>query len=178
MGHRAHQNDGFASLIFNSCLVNLEEVDPQFPKMHLTREADYAVRVMVELAGSPGSIVPSRTIQARQDIPPAHLAKVVQVLRRGGLVRTSRGAGGGVTLASPPEQITLRHVIEAVEGPLALNLCLVAPGTCPRDRFCPVHPVWWRIQGLVIHELESVHLKDLAGACWSVLAREQEASSC
>jgi Rrf2 family protein len=130
--------------------------------MQLTREADYAVRAMVELAGSPGAIVPCKVIQRRQEIPPAHLAKVVQVLRRAGLVRTWRGAGGGVALALPPEEVTLRRVIEAVEGPLALNRCLVEPGACPRDRFCPVHPVWERIQALVVGELEAVTLAALA----------------
>jgi Rrf2 family protein len=130
--------------------------------MQLTREADYAVRAMVELAGSPGAVVPCKVIQRRQEIPPAHLAKVVQVLRRAGLVRTWRGAGGGVALALPPEEVTLRRVIEAVEGPLALNRCLVEPGACPRDRFCPVHPVWRRIQALLLKELEAVTMAALA----------------
>lgn len=130
--------------------------------MQLTREGDYAVRVMVELAGAPRAIVPGRVIQRRQAIPPAHLAKVVQALRRAGLVRTWRGAGGGVTLALAPAEITLRRVVEAVEGPIALNRCVIAPGTCPRDRFCLVYPVWQRIQALFVGELEGVTMADLA----------------
>lgn len=130
--------------------------------MQLTREGDYAVRVMVELAGAPGAVVPGRVIRVRQAIPPAHLAKIVQALRRAGLVRTWRGAGGGVTLALPPEKVTLRQVIEAVEGPIALNRCLIEPGTCPRDRFCPVYPVWRRIQTLLLRELEAVTMAELA----------------
>lgn len=130
--------------------------------MQLTREGDYAVRVMVELAGAPGAVVPGRIIGARQAIPPAHLAKIIQGLRRAGLVRTWRGAGGGVTLALPPEQVTLRQVIEAVGGPIALNRCLIEPGTCPRDRFCPAYPVWQRVQALLLRELDRVTMAELA----------------
>lgn len=130
--------------------------------MRLTREGDYAVRVMVELAEAPGAVVPERIIRARQAIPPAHLAKIVQGLRRAGLVRTWRGVGGGVTLALPAEQVTLRQVIEAVEGRIALNRCLIEPGTCPRDRFCPAYPVWQRVQALLLRELERVTMAELA----------------
>ncbi|MBI2460822.1 MAG: Rrf2 family transcriptional regulator [Candidatus Rokubacteria bacterium] len=134
--------------------------------MQLTREGDYAVRVMVELAGAPRAIVPGRVIQQRQAIPPAHLAKVVQALRRAGLVRTWRGAGGGVTLALAPAEITLRRVIAAVEGPLYLNRCLIGPGVCPRDRICPVYPVWRRVEALLFGELDGVTMADLAqGGC-------------
>jgi Rrf2 family protein len=130
--------------------------------MRLTREADYAVRIIVDLAAAPGVLVPRRAIQRRQEVPAAHLAKIVQLLRRAGLVKTWRGARGGVTLALPPEKITLRRVVEAVEGPLALNLCLVAPGTCSRDSFCPVHPVWRRVQAILVRELDAVTAASLA----------------
>lgn len=130
--------------------------------MRLTREADYAVRIIVDLAAAPGVLVPRRAIQRSQEVPAAHLAKIVQLLRRAGLVKTWRGAQGGVTLALPPEKITLRRVVEAVEGPLALNLCLVAPGTCSRDSFCPVHPVWRRIQAILVRELDAVTAASLA----------------
>lgn len=130
--------------------------------MQLTREGDYAVRVMVELAGAPGSVVPGKVIRVRQAIPQAYLAKIVQALRRAGLVRTWRGAGGGVTLALSPERVTLCQVIEAVEGPIALNRCVIEPGTCPRDRFCPVYPVWQRVQALLLRELEGVTMAELA----------------
>ncbi len=131
--------------------------------MQLTRAGDYAVRVMIHLASAPcGMVVPRRDIQARQDVPPAHLAKIIQALGRARLVQTFRGAGGGVALALRPEAITLRHVIEAVEGPIYLNRCLVRPGACPRDVFCTAHPVWGRIQEILIRELEAVTIAALA----------------
>lgn len=131
--------------------------------MQLTRGGDYAIRIMIHLASAPwGAIIPRRQIQERQDVPPAHLAKIIQALGRAELVRTFRGAGGGVALAVPPEEINLRHVIEAVEGPIYLNRCLVSPGACPRDAFCTAHPVWRRIQEVLVRELDSITLASLA----------------
>jgi len=131
--------------------------------VRLTRQGDYAVRVVVDLASRPaGAVVPRARIQERQDVPGAYLAKIVQALARAGLVRTLPGAGGGVSLAALPAHITLRQVIEAVEGPIRLNRCVVRPGACPRDRFCTVHPVWLRLQGLVTRELDAVTIASLA----------------
>ncbi len=131
--------------------------------MRLTREGDYAVRVMIELAANVGNgPVPRATIQARQDVPAAYLAKIVPTLARAGLVRTHVGARGGVSLNVPPETVTLRRVIEAVEGPIALNRCVTGPGACHRDSFCPVHAVWVRVQGLVTRELERFTIAALA----------------
>ncbi len=131
--------------------------------MQLTRAGDYAVRIMIHLAAAPwGAVVRRGQIQERQGVPPAHLAKIIQALGRAKLVRTFRGAGGGVALAVPPEEVNLRQVIEAVEGPIFLNRCLVRPGACPRDHFCTAHPVWQRIQEVLMRELESVVIAGLA----------------
>jgi Rrf2 family protein len=131
--------------------------------MRLTRQGDYAVRVMVDLAAhAPDQAVRREQIQVRQDVPAAYLAKIIQALARAGLVRTRPGARGGVTLNAPAEAVTLLQVIEAVEGPIRLNRCVEAPGACPRDRFCPVHLVWMRLQALVTRELDGVTIAALA----------------
>jgi len=131
--------------------------------MRLTRQGDYAVRVMVDLAAQPQDVpIPRAQIQARQDVPGAYLAKIVQALARAGLVRTLPGSRGGVLLNAAPDAVTLLQVIEAIEGPIHLNRCVVAPGSCPRDRFCSVHPVWLRLQALVRRELEAVTISALA----------------
>lgn len=133
--------------------------------MRLTREGDCAVRVLLDLAQHRDEApVPRARIQARQDVPAAYLGKIVQALARAGLVETRPGARGGVWLARDPDTITLRRVIEVVEGPIQLNRCVVGPGACPRDRFCPVHPVWLRLQALVTRELDAVTIGDLARA--------------
>jgi Rrf2 family protein len=130
--------------------------------MELTREADYAVRLMVDLADRPGpGQVRSADIARRQMIPPKFLAKVVQRLSRAGFVHTRRGTGGGVMLARRPRDITLRGVIEAIEGPIRLNRCAVDSDACPLARRCSVHPVWQRLQAMVTDELERTTVEAL-----------------
>ena len=148
--------------------------------MELTLKGDYAVRVVVELAAQPpDATVKSGDLCRRTGVPPAFLSKIVQTLAHAGLVRTRRGALGGVALLRAPRRISLRDVIEAVEGPIHLNRCLVRPGLCPRDRFCPVHSVWARIQALVTRELESVCIEELALASRNPgPEKRREASSC
>ncbi len=130
--------------------------------MQLTMSGDYAVRVIVDLAAHlAGPTVRMQDLRRRTNVPGAYLSKVVQALARGALVCTRRGKHGGVSLLGDPHTITLKRVIEAVEGPIHLNRCLMRPGMCPRDTFCPVHPVWARIQLILLRELESVRISDL-----------------
>lgn len=131
--------------------------------LQLTLRDDYAVRVAIELASQPhDTTVKTGELGRRTGVPPAYLSKIVQALAHAGVVRTRRGARGGVSLLRPASAITLREIIEAVEGPIYLNRCLVQSGLCPRDGFCTAHPVWSRIQALVTGELDAVHLAELA----------------
>ncbi len=144
--------------------------------MQLTREGDYAVRVLVALAGRPGGdLVRTKDLTLATGVPRAYLAKIVQALARVGLVRTRQGPGGGVMLGRDPAGITLRQMVEAVEGPIHLNRCLVRAGECPRDAFCTVHPVWARIQAMLIRELDAVTARDLAAAAAARAPRRQAA---
>lgn len=148
--------------------------------MQLTLKGDYAVRVVVDLAGQPaGATVRTEELGRRTGVPRAYLSKIIQALAHAGLVRTQRGTRGGIALLEEPRAITLRRVIEAVEGPIYLNRCLIRPGLCPRDSFCPVHPVWGRVQQILIRELDSVRIADLlSGARNPTLARMEGASAC
>lgn len=133
--------------------------------MELTRRGDYAVRVVVELASAPAdTVLRTADLSRRTGVPRPYLTKIVQALAEQGLVRTRRGAQGGVTLLPPPGAISLRRVIEAVEGPIRLNRCLVRPGLCERTPTCPVHPVWGRIQAVLLRELDGVRVAELAEA--------------
>lgn len=133
--------------------------------MHLTREGDYAIRVLADLAGRPrGDVVRTEDLTVTTGVPRAYLAKIVQALARAHLVLTRQGPGGGVSLREDPARITLRQMVEAIEGPIHLNRCLVRAGECPRDAFCAVHPVWARIQAVLLRELDAVRLTDLAEA--------------
>ncbi|PIX51604.1 Rrf2 family transcriptional regulator, partial [Candidatus Aquicultor secundus] len=94
--------------------------------MQLTRRAEYGIRAMVDLAAnSESQPVMSKDIAARQDIPVKFLVQIVPDLKSAGLIYTVRGNGGGIYLGKRPVEINLRQIVEAIEGPIALNQCLL-----------------------------------------------------
>lgn len=130
--------------------------------MEITRQADYAVRIVLDLAErNHGGVERSDDVARRQVVPRAYFTKVVQALVRAGYVRTLRGARGGIQLSRDPDAITLRQVIEAVEGPIYLNRCLSHPGECSLERTCAAHPVWERIQDVLTRELDAVTVSQM-----------------
>ncbi|NJN99624.1 MAG: Rrf2 family transcriptional regulator [Anaerolineales bacterium] len=128
----------------------------------LTRRADYAVRIMLELGDkADGTRVPAAQVAQRVGVPLAFLRKIVADLIKSGLVRAYSGPSGGVTLAQPAAKINLVHILEAIEGPICLNNCLLRPHECPRDRICPVHSFLGRLQAGIIHQLQEATLDKL-----------------
>jgi Rrf2 family transcriptional regulator, iron-sulfur cluster assembly transcription factor len=79
-------------------------------------------------------------------------------------VKSHRGAKGGFSLARPASEVTIKDVIEAVEGPIYLNVCLAAPGDCSRDALCPIHSVWVEAQEKMMAVLSQKNFADLAKA--------------
>jgi Rrf2 family protein len=133
--------------------------------MQLTRAADYAVRLMIHLAGLPLGARASRVALAEAgEIPEHFVGKILQTLTRAGLIASHRGVHGGYTLAQAPESMTLLEVVEAVEGPTQLNIC-VQPGlTCSRKPWCPAHFVWLEAQEAMTAVLRKATVAKLAQA--------------
>jgi Rrf2 family protein len=123
--------------------------------MQITRQADYAVRAVLYLTQL-GDEQRAATSQIAQDqqIPPSFLAKIVSQLSVAGLLQTSRGARGGVSLARPPAQISLLEVVEAIDGPILLNEC-VGNGACTFGDDCPMKPVWCDAQAELVERLRA-----------------------
>ncbi len=131
----------------------------------ITRQADYAVRSVLDLAlRGPEQAAFSRDIAESQDIPPSFLAKILTRLATHGIVQTQRGVNGGVRLARPAGDITVLEVVEAIDGPLSLNLCVKAPGLCPRDMDCVVHPLWETLTQELRERLHGMTFAGLAEA--------------
>jgi len=124
--------------------------------MQITRQADYAVRTVLYLAniGSDQRAATSQIAEAQQ-IPPSFLAKIVSQLSVAGLLQTSRGARGGVSLARPPEQISLLEVVEAIDGPILLNECVAGNGACTFNDECPMQPIWRDAQKELVSRLRT-----------------------
>jgi Rrf2 family transcriptional regulator, iron-sulfur cluster assembly transcription factor len=131
--------------------------------MELTRKGEYAIRGIIYLAQQPpGRVSLVSEVAAAADVPQTFLAKIFQSFAKLGLVTSSRGTGGGFVLARPAAAITLREVVEAVEGPILPNRCLLASSVCDRGGPCNVHDVWRRVQTEVVLILESVTIEELA----------------
>lgn len=131
--------------------------------LQLTRGGEYAVRAMSYLARFPeGHVAPLHDIGEDQAIPESFLAKILQSLVRSGLAVSQRGARGGFALARPADQITMRDVIEAVDGPISLNQCVLWPEDCERSGGCAAHRAWMHAQAQLMDVLDSVTLRTLA----------------
>lgn len=131
--------------------------------MELSRAADYAVRAIVEVAsGTSEGMLWTRDIARKQSIPAPMLAKIIPQLTRNGLLRSRRGAGGGVFLGKRAEDISLLEVIESIEGPIVLNRCVRNPQECPLSRTCAIHEVWKQAQTQLRGLLLSVSIAELA----------------
>lgn len=124
--------------------------------MQITRQADYAIRAVLYLSQiGVGQRASTSQIAQEQNIPPSFLAKIVSQLSVAGLLQTSRGARGGVSLARNPDTITLLEVIEAIDGPILLNECVADEANCTFSEDCPLRPVWCEAQSDLVERLDN-----------------------
>jgi len=112
-------------------------------------------------AQPPEAVVLVKDIASAEGLPESYLSKIFQELAKDGLVRSHRGAKGGFSLARPAEAITLREVIEAIEGPIALNRCLSPTEGCEFQDTCPLRPVLAQAQEQFLAVLDRTTLRDL-----------------
>ena len=130
--------------------------------MLITRATEYAIRAVLYLAKQPaGEVVLKKDICRTQDITPAFLTKIFQPLIKCGIVGSQRGVGGGFFLAKNPEEISLLDIVQAQEGEILFNYCLEEPGTCKRDKICPVHDAWGKVRSQVTTVLHGVTFDEL-----------------
>ncbi len=131
----------------------------------LSKAAEYTVRGVLYLSLKPeGEPTGIDEISKAQDVPSAYLSKLFQTLARKGFVRSMRGSNGGFVLARKIEEISFLEIIEAIEGPIFLNDCLIREGYCPKDDTCAVHDVWKEAQKRFIGYLNECTFDSLAKA--------------
>jgi Rrf2 family protein len=131
--------------------------------MQLTRAADYAVRVMIRLAALPAHARVSLPSLARAtDAPESFLSKVMQSLARAELITSQRGQSGGFSITPRGRQASMREVIEAIDGAICLNVCLMHGPSCPRKARCPAHSVWAKAQQAMLQVLSGSSIAAMA----------------
>ena len=132
--------------------------------MQLTRAADYGVRVMVYLVSMPDEarvLLPA--LAQATDTPESFLSKILQALARADLIVSRRGKAGGFAMRPRGRMASMYDVIEAIEGPIFLNVCLTEDGRgCERSEGCPAHPVWARAQRAMLEVLTRASIAEMA----------------
>lgn len=131
--------------------------------MQLTRGADYAVRVMIHLASSESHrLLSLPELAEATEAPESFLSKVLQSLARAALISSRRGQAGGFRITEQGRNTSMREVIETIDGPICLNVCLIHGRSCERKTHCPAHPVWQRAQKAMFDVLSGVTVAEMA----------------
>ena len=130
--------------------------------MKVSTRGRYGTRLLLDLAQHlDRNRVLLRDVAARQDISLLYLERLVAPLVAGGIVRTTRGPKGGISLAKPPGQIKLSEVIQLLEGSTAPVECVNDPMVCDRSGICATRDIWDELKKKTDSILESVTIEDL-----------------
>lgn len=131
--------------------------------MQLTLAGEYAIRTMIHLAEhETKEIITINEIAREQKIPEKFLRKIIPKLCSAGLIKTYKGNNGGISFSKNPDEITPLEIIQAIEGPLALNKCLIDKAFCSNTRWCSVHTLWCDLLIEMRKKLSSKSIKTLA----------------
>lgn len=129
--------------------------------LRLNKLTDYAMVILVQMARDPAVRYSTPALAAASGLTETTVAKVLKDLAKGGIVQSTRGAAGGYMLAQTDRCITVRHVIEAVEGPIAIADCVEgASDICPALH-CTVRGNWDKVNEAIIDALQAVSLHDM-----------------
>jgi len=133
--------------------------------LKFSTRARYGMRAMLELALNYGASepMPLFKIAERQLISEGYLEQMMTVLRKGGLVRSVRGAQGGYLLSREPARITAGEIVRCLEGPLGPTDCVSEedPETCVRSEYCVTRLLWERVRESMASVLDGTTLEDL-----------------
>ncbi len=130
--------------------------------MKMSTRGRYGIRALYELALHYGEgPVLIKDIAKRQGISQNYLEQIVLVLKAAGIIKSLRGAKGGITLARPPHQISLIEAIQTLEGSVAPVECVDNAEACPRANFCASRDIWVEMKQAINQVLVSKTLQDL-----------------
>ena len=133
--------------------------------MQITNQADYALRSMLYIAQyAESQLIPSNKIAEEMQISRIFLSRINSQLVNAGLIRTRRGARGGVMLAKPAADISVYDVVTTIDGPITLIDCIADPESCPLSPDCPYRTFWEETQNALIAKMKAVSLQDMAAS--------------
>ena len=127
----------------------------------ITRNTDYAVRALCCIAEQKQEVISAGQLVKSLEMPRPFLRKILQALNKEGLLNSSKGKGGGFSLAVSPEKITLTDVMKIFQGPIKLNECTFKKKVCPNVKDCLLKKKIDEIEKEVILRLKSINLESL-----------------
>lgn len=129
--------------------------------LRMSKMADYGTVILTTMVHEPERIQSAAGIAAMIRVPVPTVSKILKILTREGLVISLRGAKGGYLLSRSPAQITMTHIINAMDGPIGLTECSITPGLCHQESGCPVRANWQRVNRVVLDALDQVTLDQM-----------------
>ncbi len=129
--------------------------------MLITRQADYAVRIVIYLAKNYGKTLTAGTLAEKTNVPKSFLPRIISTLSNRKIVITEKGKRGGVRLARTPDKISVYDVIEAIDGIPIMNVCIDREDACPYTEVCKMHMVWEDLQKCIEDRLKNTKISDV-----------------
>ncbi|OGH71128.1 MAG: hypothetical protein A3C90_03095 [Candidatus Magasanikbacteria bacterium RIFCSPHIGHO2_02_FULL_51_14] len=131
--------------------------------LQFSKRSDYALQLLIALSRlGDGEYLGLRQFSKESSISFLFLQRIARSLRLSGLIGSKQGARGGYCLMAPRADVTLRDIVEAVEGPVAIVSCLKDGNRCPLDHACASRTVFTQIRGHVLEYIDDIRLSDLA----------------
>ena len=132
--------------------------------MRITQESDYALRIVTALALANGR-VDAGTLSEETSVTPRFTLKILHKLVRGGIVSSSKGANGGYRLSRPAENLTMKDVIEVIEGPIVIARCLHTYEDCSQNGMtkseCRYHHIFREVSSQVAEKFDAIRISDV-----------------
>ncbi len=128
--------------------------------MKITREADYALRIVAMIAEE-GRQIEAKVIAEKNEIPYRFTLKILRKIVQSGIIKSYRGVNGGYVLNKAPSEITLKDVIEVIDGKIAINKCMEESGICKNDGVCRIQKQLYRVQKILSDELGKITFEDV-----------------
>lgn len=140
--------------------------------IRMTKQTDYGFVLLSRLASEPDRVVNAPDLAAECRLPLPMVSKILKMLARAGVVRSHRGVKGGYSLARLPAEISADQIVRALEGPVALTVCIDgSPGECDLEAHCSVRGHWQRINVAVEGALARISLAELTAPPTAGLVR-------
>jgi Rrf2 family iron-sulfur cluster assembly transcriptional regulator len=137
--------------------------------MNINQESDYALRLVLMLSKEGlGNRLDAKFLSEKANIPLRFLLKLTRKLIQAGIVKSYRGINGGYAITKEPKDITLKNVVEAIQGPIIITRCIYDKQSCNANKIghCSIHNALSNIQNTLVNELEKVNFEKLKNEPW------------